>query len=84
MHDALLKDYELSKLIKENLWTFCELSLSIYKAKEYAEMLHIGGAHMTSNPCKAVIQSTDELSRINNKVLPQLMQTLWNLIGGNQ
>lgn len=83
MHDALLEDYDLNDRIKNNLWTFCELSLTIYTLKETAEVLGRGGSHMTNNPCKDVIINTDEVTRINNVVLPTLFDTMYNLFVKN-
>jgi len=80
MYDCLLEDYKLTDKIKENLWVFCELSLSIYALKETAEVLSRGGSHMTTNPCKDIIINEDEVKRLNEVVIPELCQTLWDLI----
>lgn len=80
MHDALMQDYELSENIKNNLWVFCELALSIYQLKSTAELLGRGGAHMTTNPCKDIILDKEYTDRINNEVLPVVMQKFWDLI----
>ena len=83
MFDCLTEDYTLTTAIKENLWTVCELALSIYTLKEAAEVLGRGGSHMTTNPCKDTIINTDEVTRLNEIVIPELCQTFWDLIGGN-
>lgn len=80
MYDCLLEDYELSDNIKDNLWVFCELALTIYALKETAEILNRGGYHTTENPCKDVIINPDEVKRINEIVLPVLLNTFWHLV----
>lgn len=80
MYDALKNDYILVPKIYENLWVFCELSLTIYTLKETAEVLGRGGSHMTTNPCKDIIINTDEVTRINNFVLPTLFDKLYTII----
>lgn len=76
MHDALLKDYDLSEKIKADLWKFCEIVLSIYKLKEASEMFHIGGAHMTSNPCEHLLGRQDLSDEINIVMIPALLEEL--------
>lgn len=83
MYDCLLEDYQLTEKIKQNLWTFCELAETIYALEEAAEVLGRGGSHMTTNPCAEIIKNPTEVERLNNVVIPQLCQTFWNLIGGN-
>ncbi len=84
MRDCLLADYKLNPVIEENLWVFCELARSIYSLKEAAEIFHRGGAHTTANPCKGAIQKYKRDNKLNNETLPELMQTLWDMIGGNE
>lgn len=59
MRDALITDYELSEKIMGQLWTFCELALSIYQLKATAELLGRGGSHMSKNPCADLILDKD-------------------------
>ncbi len=84
MYNCLLLDYELSDKIKENLWQFCELAKTIYSLKETAEVLGRGGSYYTTNPCQDVIKDTEYTKHLNDVVLPKVMQTFWDLIGGNQ
>jgi hypothetical protein len=80
MRDCLLEDYNLNPAIIDNLWVFCELALSIYSLKEAAEVIGRSGSHMTTNPCKNVITNKTETARLNERVIPELCQTLWDLI----
>jgi hypothetical protein len=80
MYDALLKDYELSNNIKNNLLDFCELALSIYQLKTTAELFGRGGMSITNNPCKDSIINTKLSDKINQELLPIVMQKFWDLI----
>ena len=80
MHDALKNDYQLNPKIEKSLWEFCEIYLTIYSLKNTAEVLGRGGSHMTSNPCKNIIINKDEVSRINNEVLPSLFIALEEIL----
>lgn len=57
-------------------WKLYELIMSAYKAREYSDMLHIGGAHYTENPCKGTICNHQEYYRINTEVLPALFEQI--------
>ena len=80
MHDALLADYDLADNIKDNLWLFCELALSVYTLKEAAEVLGRGGSHMTKNPCENVIKQPEAVRIINEQSLPTVFKDLEVLI----
>ena len=82
MYDALKEDYVLQEHIYKNLWTFCELSLAIYALKASAELFHIGGSHMTANPCKHLIRDKAKEDNINKEVLPALFVELEKLLRG--
>lgn len=78
MYDALINDYDLNDAIKSDLWEFCELAKSIYIMKESAELLGRGGAHYTNNPMKDIIQDKEYTTKLNDDVLPKVMQFFWN------
>ena len=66
---------------ESEIWKICELMKSFYIARQYSDMLHRGGAHQTSNPAKSVIQNDDEYKRINEKVIPAIMEELYKILG---
>ncbi len=79
MYDALINDYNLNEKLKDNLWTFCELSKTVYTLRETAEVLTRGGSHYTTNPLKDLIKNPNELERLNKVVLPALFQEIEKL-----
>jgi len=82
MYDALTTDYDLNPKIKAKLWDFCELVKTAYVLKETAEVLGRGGSHYTKNVCASIIKNTDEVTRINEIVLPAIFEQLNNIFEG--
>ena len=80
--DVFKEFFEETVLTDREIWTLLELMKSFYTAREYASMLHIGGAHYTTNPCKEIIQDFDEWDRINKVVIPAICEEVYNLLGG--
>jgi len=83
MYDALEQDYDLNPKIKEKLWDFCELVKTAYALKETAEVLGRGGSHYTKNACASVIKNPEEVTRINEVVLPSIFEQLNLIYEGN-
>lgn len=83
MYDALMEDYDLNPVIAKHLWTFCEIVQTVYTLKKSAEVLGRGGSHYTTNPCKDIIINTDEVTRINEVVIPALLEKLYELVKGD-
>lgn len=79
MYDCLKDDYILNIKIRQNLWQFCELVATAYSLKETAEILGRGGSHYTTNPAKDIIINSDEVKRINEKVLPAIFDEIYKI-----
>lgn len=79
-YDVFKDFFANSVLSDDELWKLVELMKSFYIAREYADMLHRGGAHYTGNPAKNTIQNTDEYNRINKIVIPAIMQEVYKLL----
>ena len=79
-YDVFNEFFEESTLDKKELWTFLELMKSLYTLRKYSDMLHIGGSHFTSNPCKEIIKNDDEYDRINKIVIPALLEKVYSML----
>ena len=56
-----------------------------YKCREYSDMIHRGGAHIaTNNPCKDFLLNPNEYARLNNCVIPELMNKVYELLAPNE
>lgn len=79
--DGFRSIFTETDLSNSQIWKLLELMRSAYIAREYADMLHIGGAHYTTNPAREVIQGDlYEYERINRKVIPAIMREVYDLL----
>jgi hypothetical protein len=78
--DALREDFELEPTIEKNIWVFCELVKTARALIDAAEVLGRGGVHYTTNPCKTNIINHPEVRRINDQVLPEIFDKLYEII----
>lgn len=80
LYDAFKNKFVLTPFSDKEIWTLCELMKSFYTAQKYAEMLHLGGSHYTTNPCKDTIIATDEKQRINTILIPTLCSEIYKIM----
>lgn len=66
------------------IWKICELMKAFYIARNYSDMLYTGGAHYTSNPAAEIIKSEIEYKRINETVIPEIMNELYKILGNTE
>ena len=67
-------------LSDKELWQLLELMKSAYTMREYSDMLYRGGSHYTENPCKDIIKNDSEYKRINEEVIPAIMNQVYALL----
>lgn len=65
---------------RDEIWKLLELMKSFYLCRNYSDMLHTGGAHITSNPATDTIKDMKEYNRINKKVIPEICTEVYNLL----
>lgn len=80
-HDALLKHFGDSFIVKgADLWKFAEIVLTIYKLKSAAQMFHLGGSHMTTNPGAAMLKKTEWETELNEILIPAQILELYKIL----
>ena len=62
------------------IWEICELMKSFYIARNYADMVHVGGAHYTENPAKYVVANGEHYNEINKVMIPTIMDELYKIM----
>lgn len=77
----IIKEELETPFTDDELWKICEIMKSLYTARNYSDMLHRGGAHYTTNPCKEVTKNDSEYDRINKIVIPALLEELYSIMG---
>ena len=81
--DAVLAHFGDSFVIKDerDVWTFSEIVLTIYTLKDTAELFHLGGSHMTTNPDAATLKAKGEwLTEINEVLIPRQIEELYKIL----
>ena len=68
----------------EEIWVIIEIMKTLYTMREYSDVLHRGGSHYTKNPCGDTIKNDKEYWRINETVIPELLNALYKILGGEQ
>lgn len=85
LYDGFIEHFgDTLKVRPSDLWVFVELFSTFYTLKETVEVLGRGGSHYTTNPVKDLIINSDEVTRINNIVLPQIFEEIYKILLRNQ
>lgn len=85
LYDGFIEHFgNTLKVRPSDLWTLVELFSTFYALKETTEVLGRGGSHYTTNPVKDLIINTDEVTRINSIVLPQIFEEIYKILHRNQ
>lgn len=85
MYDAFIEHFGNTLTVRRSqLWTLCELFETFYTLRKTAEVLGRGGSHYTNNPCKDLIINKDEVTRINEVVLPQIFEEIYKILIRNK
>ena len=79
-YDNFIDFFEDIVLTDKELWTFIELMKTAYTLKESAEVFGRGGSHFTTNPCADVIKNTEIVDKINNEMIPAIMDKVRELL----
>lgn len=62
-------------------WQFLEIVKTIYNLKMTAEVLGRGGSHYASNPLSDEIYNPIEVRRINEDLIPKLIDEMYKVLG---
>lgn len=62
-------------------WKFLEIVKTIYNLKMTAEVLGRGGSHYGNNPLSEEIKNHDEVRRINEDLIPKLIDEMYKVLG---
>lgn len=81
-YDKFNDFFEETVLNDKEKWILLELMKSIYTARNYSDMIHRGGSHYTTNPKREIIKNDDEYNRINKIVIPELLASVYEILGG--
>lgn len=66
----------------DEIWQILELMQSAYTCRKYSDMLHVGGSHITSKVKVDLIKSDIEYGRLNNAVIPSILNEVYKIMMG--
>ena len=78
--DAWNKFFDETPLIDDEIWQILELMKSAYTCREYSDMIHRGGSHITSRVKVDLIKNDAEYCRLNNEVIPTIMNEVYKIL----
>lgn len=78
--DEFTAFFEETPLSRDEIWRFIELMKSFYTAREYSDMIFRGGSHYTQNPVAGTIMCETEYKRINETVIPAIMNEVYEIL----
>ena len=81
-YDLFKEYFSETTLNNDELWKVLENMKSIYTMRNYSDLLYTGGAHITTNTFKDDIKNDAEYKRINDKIIPMLLNEIYKIVGG--
>lgn len=80
VHAAFLEYFDDITLSDKEVWTFVEIMKSLYTCKDFANMCHLGGSRITTNPCADTLKDIDMYRQITQVKMPKLFKELDSLL----
>lgn len=80
--DAWYDYFDETVLDKDGVWKILEIMKTLYTVRAYSDMLHLGGSNISSQKdVLELVKNDKEYERINQEVIPQLLEKLYELLG---
>lgn len=80
----LFKEYFIETTLEDKeIWQLLEIMETIYTMRKYSDMLYMGGSHITENVEKDIIKNDTEYKRINDILIPKLLEDIYTLLSKN-
>lgn len=80
IYDSFLEYFEDITIEKEEIWKLLELMSTAYKMRSYSDLLYCGGSHITTNELTNEIKNKEEYKRINNVLIPKILEKVYKLL----
>jgi hypothetical protein len=72
--------FKATTLTDKESWELAKLMGTWETLKDTAEVLGRGGSHITTNPLAELVKNTDEVTRINKIVMPEIFKAVYKLL----
>lgn len=80
--DTFKEIFVKTPLDDKEIWTLCELMETFYILKETSDLYYRGSSHITNNPCKDLLKNNEEYQRINEILIPNIMNEVYKILEG--
>lgn len=67
-----------------NKWKMLELAETFYCLRRAADLFHIGGSHITTNPCEEIVKDREIYEEIVKRKLPAICAEIVGMLGGEK
>lgn len=78
--DSFREYFKETPLSDREMWDMLEIMKSLYSLREYSDLLHLGGANITNAKYKELIGNDEEYKRINEIIIPKLLEDLYSIL----
>lgn len=78
--EKLFNYFDECVLNKNEMWQILELMKTFYTLSEYSELIYRGNSNISYNALKADLMNIEEYKKINNIIIPALMEDVYNLL----
>lgn len=82
IYDSFKEYFNDTTLENNEIWQLLELMKTLYTYRNFSDMLHTKGSHITTNNCKDIIGNDELYKDINERIIPTLLEEVYNLLGG--
>lgn len=80
IYNGFLEYFSDTTLSNSEIWRLLEIMKSLYTLREYSDMMHIGGSHITKNPIRDILKDESYYKKINDKLIPALLYELEKIL----
>lgn len=77
------KDFKFTVLTDKMSWTLAELMSTAYQLRKQAELVKMGGSHITTNPLKDILKDMEQYTKINGELLPLVFNEIDKILNPN-
>lgn len=80
IYNSFVNYFTETTLNKNEIWQLLELIQALYTLRKYSDMLHRKGANISKNSCANILKNDEEYKRINEVVIPELNNKVYELL----
>ena len=79
-YDVFKKTFVENPFSDHEIWKLLEYMKTFYTIRKYSDLLYSGNSNISNNELRSLIQDKNEYDRINNVVLPELFNKIYEIM----